>query len=51
MHNERQIDRVIYAEIAERRLQPDASRTDILSLMMAARDRSPYQNQYIQANL
>ncbi len=36
--NERQIDRVIYAEINERRSQPDPSRTDILSLMMAARD-------------
>ena len=34
------IDDLIYAEIEERRLQPDASRTDILSLMMAARDEN-----------
>jgi cytochrome P450 len=36
----RKIDDLIYAEIEERRLQPDASRTDILSLMMAARDEN-----------
>jgi len=36
----RKIDELIYAEIEERRLQPDASRTDILSLMMAARDEN-----------
>ncbi|MEW6493001.1 MAG: cytochrome P450 [Cyanobacteriota bacterium] len=40
MDNERQIDKLIYAEIAERRKQPDSSRTDILSLMMAARDEA-----------
>jgi unspecific monooxygenase len=33
-----QIDELIYAEIAERRSQPDPSRSDILSLMMSARD-------------
>lgn len=33
-----QIDDLIYAEVAERREHPDPSRTDILSLMMAARD-------------
>ena len=38
IRNEQQIDRLIYAEIAERRSQPDPSRPDILSLMMAARD-------------
>jgi cytochrome P450 family 110 len=38
MENERQIDKLIYAEIQERREKPDPSRTDILSLMMAARD-------------
>ncbi|MDQ2097752.1 MAG: cytochrome P450 [Tychonema bourrellyi B0820] len=37
---QRKIDELIYAEIAERREQPDASRTDILSLMMAARDEN-----------
>ncbi|NER03924.1 MAG: cytochrome P450 [Okeania sp. SIO3C4] len=38
MQNERDIDKLIYAEIAERRENPDPTRTDILSLMMAARD-------------
>jgi cytochrome P450 family 110 len=33
-----QVDELIYAEIQERKEQPDPSRTDILSLMMAARD-------------
>ena len=33
-----QTDDLIYAEIAERKEHPDPSRTDILSLMMAARD-------------
>jgi cytochrome P450 family 110 len=33
-----QIDELIYAEIRDRKQQPDPSRTDILSLMMAARD-------------
>lgn len=33
-----ELDDIIYAEIHERQLQPDPSRTDILSLMMAARD-------------
>lgn len=35
-----QIDDLIYAEIQERKAQPDPSRTDILSLMMAARDEA-----------
>ncbi|MDJ0518287.1 MAG: cytochrome P450 [Trichodesmium sp. MO_231.B1] len=38
MQNERDIDKLIYAEIAERRENPDPTRTDILSLMMGARD-------------
>jgi unspecific monooxygenase len=38
MHQLRQIDELIYAEIAERKEQLDPSRTDILSLMMAVRD-------------
>ena len=38
MHQLQQIDNLIYAEIAERKEQPDPSRTDILSLMMSARD-------------
>jgi len=35
-----QMDELIYAQIQERRSQPDPSRTDILSLMMAARDEA-----------
>ncbi|WGV26403.1 cytochrome P450 [Halotia branconii] len=35
-----QIDQLIYAEIQERKAQFDPSRTDILSLMMAARDEA-----------
>jgi cytochrome P450 len=35
-----QVDELIYAEIHQRRLQPDSSRNDILSLMMAATDES-----------
>jgi cytochrome P450 family 110 len=34
------IDQIIYDEIAERRACPDASRSDILSLLMAARDEA-----------
>ncbi|MDZ7954717.1 cytochrome P450 [Nostoc sp. DedQUE09] len=33
-----QIDKLIYAEISERRWQNDTARTDILSLLMSARD-------------
>lgn len=33
-----EIDKLIYAEISERRMQNDAARTDILSLLMSARD-------------
>ncbi len=35
-----QIDKILYAEIAERRQQADLSRTDILSLLMSARDQN-----------
>lgn len=35
-----ELDDIIYAEIHERQLQADPSRTDILSLMMAARDEA-----------
>ncbi|WP_341525444.1 cytochrome P450 [Nostoc sp. UHCC 0302] len=38
MRQQQQMDELIYTEIQERRSQSDASRTDILSLMMAARD-------------
>lgn len=35
-----QIDEILYAEIAERRQQADSSRTDILTLLMSARDQN-----------
>jgi cytochrome P450 family 110 len=35
-----QIDELIYDEIAERRSHPDASRSDILTLLMSARDEA-----------
>ncbi len=38
LRRRQQIDRLIYAEIQERRCQNDAGRTDILSLLMAAED-------------
>ena len=34
------IDRLIYDEIAERRMRPNASRDDILTLLMSARDEA-----------
>ena len=34
------VDELIYAEISSRRQQPDPSRTDILSLLIAARDEA-----------
>jgi cytochrome P450 family 110 len=34
------IDRLIYDEIAERRMRPNASRNDILTLLMSARDEA-----------
>ena len=39
MRRIKEIDDLIYAEISDRRAQADSSRTDILSLMMAARDQ------------
>ena len=36
----RQVDELIYAEIALRRQQPNPERTDILSLLMSARDEA-----------
>jgi len=50
---QRKIDDLIYAEIEERRLQPDANRTDILSLMMAARDENgqPMTNEELRDEL
>jgi unspecific monooxygenase len=40
MRQLQQIDELIYAEIQSRRSQPDPSRTDILTLMMSARDEA-----------
>jgi cytochrome P450 len=50
---QRKLDDLIYAEIEERRLQPDANRTDILSLMMAARDGNgqPMTNEELRDEL
>lgn len=38
LRRQQQIDQLLYAEIEERRAQPDPSRTDILTLLMSARD-------------
>ncbi len=38
MHQLRQLDELIYAEIVDRRAQLDPNRTDILTLMLLARD-------------
>ncbi len=40
LRSQQQTDQLLYAEIQERREQPDSSRTDILSLLMAARDEA-----------
>jgi len=40
MRRQQEADKLIYAEIQERRAQPDSSRTDILSLLMAAKDEA-----------
>jgi cytochrome P450 family 110 len=40
MRTQRAVDALIYEEIQERRTHPDSSRTDILSLLMAAQDEA-----------
>ncbi len=40
LRRRQQIDDLIYAEIQDRRDHPDASRTDILAMLMAARDEA-----------
>jgi len=40
LRQRQQVDQLIYAEIQERRQQPDPSRTDILTLLMTARDEA-----------
>lgn len=48
-----QIDQLLYAEIQERRAHPDASRNDILSLLLAARDEAgqPMSDQELRDEL
>ncbi|MFH7025032.1 MAG: cytochrome P450 [Heteroscytonema crispum UTEX LB 1556] len=43
LRRRQEIDQLIYAEISERRLANDTSRTDILSLLMSARDENGQQ--------
>lgn len=40
LRKQQQINELIYAEIQQRREQPDSSRTDILTLLMSARDET-----------
>ena len=40
VRDRQEIDRIIYEEIAERRRVPEASRNDILTLLMSARDEA-----------
>ncbi|UKO98709.1 cytochrome P450 [Nostoc sp. UHCC 0870] len=40
LRQRKEIDRLLFAEIQERRDHPDSSRSDILSLMMSARDEN-----------
>ncbi|MBD2495838.1 cytochrome P450 [Nostoc sp. FACHB-280] len=40
LHQRKQIDQLLYAEIQERRSHPESSGNDILSLMMSARDEN-----------
>ncbi|WP_414576128.1 cytochrome P450 [Anabaena sp. CCY 9402-a] len=40
LRQRQEIDQLLYAEIKERRDNPDSSRSDILSLMMSARDEN-----------
>jgi cytochrome P450 len=43
LRDQQQLDQLLYAEIAERRAQPDPDRIDILSLLMSARDEAGNQ--------
>jgi cytochrome P450 family 110 len=40
VRNRAQVDRMIYDEIAERRVRPDVTRNDILNLLLSARDEA-----------
>lgn len=43
LRDQHQLDQLLYAEIAERRAQPDPDRIDILSLLMSAQDEAGNQ--------
>lgn len=53
LRDREQVNQLIYAEINERREQPDATRTDILSLLMAAQDEAgePMTNEELRDEL
>lgn len=53
MRTQKKVDNLLYAEIAERRANPDFSRTDILSLLMSARDEAgqPMSDQELRDEL
>lgn len=53
MRTQQIIDSLLYAEIAERRENPDPNRTDILSLLMSARDEAgqPMSDQELRDEL
>ncbi|BAY49707.1 cytochrome P450 [Scytonema sp. HK-05] len=48
-----ELDELLYAEITERRMQPESERTDILSLLMTARDEEgqPMTNEELRDEL
>lgn len=52
-HLKRQIDKLLYAEIQSRQEHPDPNRTDILSLLLAARDEAgqPMSNEELRDEL
>jgi cytochrome P450 family 110 len=53
LRDRQQIDELLYAQIAERRQQPDPNRIDILSLLMSARDEegNPMTNRELRDQL
>ncbi|PSF36129.1 cytochrome P450 [Aphanothece hegewaldii CCALA 016] len=53
MRTQQKVDSLLYAEIAERQKNPDPNRTDILSLLMSARDEAgqPMSNKELRDEL
>ncbi|NMG08654.1 cytochrome P450 [Brasilonema sp. UFV-L1] len=53
LHQQQQINSLIYAEIQQRREHPDSTRTDVLSLLMSAcdEDGQPMTNQELRDEL